>query len=279
MGAANRGSYVTNGMHPAKTVHALFVADPGTGAVEMLKFPIWNDVGAITNGVSEPIADWVDRNGNLYVVNLDYAQNPNVTEYDADHNLIFTYTGAALPSAVTTDKLGNVYIADQYSGVGEYPQASNVPVAVCTISGISGGVAVDKHGDVFVSALTGSFPGIVYYPRGLTGCHGTKLPPVTGGRGIVVDPNDNLVVCDANTNTVDLIAPPYTKVNATLGSGWEFPNSVSLDRTGTQAYVADTGAHSVRVVYYPGGKTVTTLGPKNGLNAPYDAVDSKNFAP
>lgn len=57
------------------------------------------------------------------------------------------------------------------------------------------------------------------------------------------------------------------------------PASVSIDRTGSQAYVTDTGAHVVRVLTYPDGSNVATLGKPNGLEIPTAAVVSGNYVP
>ena len=37
--------------------------------------------------------------------------------------------------------------------------------------------------------------------------------------GLTTDKNDKLIVCDMNKPAVDVIAPPYTHVTRTLGSG------------------------------------------------------------
>jgi hypothetical protein len=45
--------------------------------------------------------------------------------------------------------------------------------------------------------------------------------------GIAVDKQDNLIVCDENAPAVDIIAPPYTSITGTLGSGWSLVRSAS----------------------------------------------------
>ncbi len=114
---------------------------------------------SITSGVNGPDGNWVDKpvagNRHFYVAN--YA-NPNITEYDVNGNLLFTYSAdIADPIGVTTDKNGNVFEADlNYtvpSGgyVNEYAQMSNTVIASCSPGGNVEGVAVDKHGNVFVA--------------------------------------------------------------------------------------------------------------------------------
>jgi len=102
--------------------------------------------------------------------------------------------------------------------------------------------------------------------------------PITLGfaGGMVIDKQGDLVVCDQTAPAVDIIAAPYTSVTGTLGSGWIDPFHVTIDKAGTQAYVADNGAAAVQVLTYPGGSSVATLGSANGLSSPSSAVDSKN---
>lgn len=121
---------------------------------------------------------------------------------------------------------------------------------------------------------------IVEYAHGLPGCAGTVLPITIGDAGgMVIDKQGNLVVCDQKARAVDIIAPPCTSITGTLGSGWADPFHVTIDKTGTQAYVADVGAANVKVLTYPGGSIVATLNRANGLSEPASAVDSKNWAP
>jgi sugar lactone lactonase YvrE len=259
----------------------LYVDDAGANAVDVLEYHRWTKTGTITNGVGLPSGNWVDRKGNLYVAN---EFGPSVTEYDSSGNLIFTYSaGMVEPVAVTTDKAGDVYEVD-YNGndVNEYPQAVNSPTS-CSID-YPAGVAVDKRGDVFVTAATSTRGVIVEYRRGLiaSDCAGTVLPVSLGSpEGIAIDKQGNLVVCDAETLAVDIIAPPYANVTGTLGSGWSNPYLVTIDKTGTQAYVSNiAGSHPViRVLTYPDGSNVATLGTANGLTFPVSAVDSKNYVP
>lgn len=96
----------------------LYVPDVATNAVEVLKYGTWTSVGTITSGITFPNNSWVDTNGNFYVTNR-FTASGTVTEYDAGGNLIFTYSTSAQPSAVTTDKNGNVYVAEA-TAISEY---------------------------------------------------------------------------------------------------------------------------------------------------------------
>jgi hypothetical protein len=277
--------HATGHRNQPDTGRQIYVSDFGTNVVELLKYRRWTSLGTISNGVNGPDGNWVDKNGNFYVAN--YA-NPNITEYDPSGNLMFTYsTGIADPVDVTTDKVGNVYEADfnyTVSGggyVNEYAQGSNTVAATCSQGGNVESVAVDKHGNVFVYYNNPSGgASITEYAGGLTGCNGTVLPISFGfAGGMAIDKQGDLVVCDQIAPAVDVIAPPYTSITSTLGSGWSDPFHVTIDKAGTQAYVADLAAADVQVLTYPGGSSVATLGSANGLSSPASAVDSKNYVP
>ena len=262
----------------------LYIANQGANDVDILSVPRWKPRGTITNGVRTPMDAWVDKNENLYVANN---VDPNVTEFDSSGNLTVVYHPVE-PSAnfVTTDRFGDVYMMSQgFNGpligvVSEYTQGQSTAAFSCTVAPFDGlgDVAVDKHGNVFVS----SGPNIIEYQHGLitSGCSGITLPlTFTYAQGIAFDTQGNLLVCDYFGGAVDISAPPYTNITGTLGSGWTQPYTISINKSGTQAYVTDPGAGVVRVLSYPGGSNVATLGSANGIATPTGAVASNNYVP
>lgn len=268
----------------------VYVTDNISSDVAVLNHSNWSSLGTITNGISTPYGDWVDRNGNLYVVNRPTQSSSDITEYNPSGNLLFTYSTGMIESvSVATDRVGNVYEADQTGTVTEFAQGSNVVTATCSLApGQEAlGVAVDAHNNVFVTFDNGaSIPkgGIMVYPHGLNAgrfaCASAALPiSLSAPVAIVLDRQGNLVVCDAIAAVVDVIAPPYKSVTGTLGSGWVNPYFVTIDKAGTEAYVSDPGARVVQVLTYPGGTNIQTLGSANGLAFPVEAVDSKNYVP
>jgi len=78
---------------------------------------------------------------------------------------------------------------------------------------------------------------------------------------------------------VDVVAPPYSSVTGTLGSGFQSPFEVAINKSNKQAYVADAARDEVQVLHYPSGTNITTLGSSDGLREPAGAVDGKNFIP
>ncbi len=285
---ANAGRYP--GIPSAILLRKLYVTDNVNSDVAVFKHSNWSSLGTITNGISTPYGDWVDRSGNLYVVNRTSRTSSDITEYDSSGNLTFTYSTDMVEAvSVTTDRLGNVYETDQTGAVTEFAQESNVVTATCSLppGDQALGVAVDSRRNVFVTFDDGaSIPkgGIMVYPHGLNhgafACASALLPiSFAAPIGIVLDKQGNLVVCDGNAAAVDIVAPPYKNITGTLGSGWTNPYFVSIDKEGTEAYVGDVGAADVQILSYPSGINVETLGSANGLAFPVQAVDSKNYVP
>lgn len=264
----------------ASTAQALYVSDPGNHAIEILQGHPWGTVGTITSSLNEPQGLWLDKNRHLYAANFG---NGSVTEYDPAGNLVFTYTaGAQASTSVTTDRFGNVYEGDWSGFVNEYQPHVNSVALTCSIGADTniGGIAVDARGDVFVS--NSDFPGhIIEFKHGLLNSHctGTTLAvALLVPYGIALDSHNNLIVADVG-GTIDIVAPPYTSISGTLGSGWNMPVCVTINKANTRAYVGDFGAKTVTILTYPGGATIQTLGSTNGLNTPYCGIDSKNYNP
>jgi DNA-binding beta-propeller fold protein YncE len=270
------------GIPDKKNKGDLFVSDFGLNAVEELANTSWSNVGAITTGTNGPDGEFVEGR-NLYVAN--YA-GVDIGEYNSASVETFTYSaGMADPVDVTVDKHGNVFEADyDYPNtngfVNEYAQGTNTVIATCYPGGPVEGVAVDKHGNVFADYNLSSSAQIVEYAGGLSGCHGTVLPITLGfAGGMALDKHGDLVVCDQTAPAVDVIAPPYTSITGTLGSGYEDPFHVTINKKNKQAYVTDLGALTVDVLAYPSGTSIATLGSANGLYEPAAAVDSANYVP
>jgi hypothetical protein len=61
-----------------------------------------------------------------------------------------------------------------------------------------------------------------------------------------------------------------------LGSGYSDPFHVTVNKSNHLAFVTDVNDADVRVLKYPSGADVTTLGSANGLTIPSSAVDGIN---
>jgi DNA-binding beta-propeller fold protein YncE len=297
-GMARRGHAGKHNVTPVFTNHVIYINDSGTNAVDVIKYNHWSTYeGTISSGTNGVDGNCVDKQvggvRHLYVANYI---NPNITEYDTAGNLVFTYSAGMSDAVnVATDKNGNVYEADfngdvQNGGyVNEYAQQSNTVMASCSPGGNLEGIAVDRHGNVFVSYdnLTADFGTVAEYVGGLvaSGCVAT-VEPITFGYvgGIALDRQGNLVVCDQtgpgfSGSVVDVLAPPYNAITQTLGSGYTDAFHVTIDMAGTRAYVTDAGAAAVDVVNYPAGTPITTIDSTSttGVVSPFSAVDEHNL--
>jgi hypothetical protein len=246
----------------------LAVTDYGTEAAEILN---GSDVlvQTITNGMYGPDGDWYDQAGNLYV--SDYL-GKYVQEYaPGGSSPSFTYsTGLTDPINVTTDESGNVYVVDFLGEfVTEFPQGSNTPTSTCPVRGNPEGIAVTERGKVFV-ALDKVGAGVVEFPAGLGSCgNETTLGALLDSTGgMQLDIHHNLVICDQIAQTVDIVAPPYTIVTSFISDGFSDPFHVALNKYNTLMFVTDPANSDVKVLKYPGGSPVTTLGAANGLSIP-----------
>jgi DNA-binding beta-propeller fold protein YncE len=270
--------------HEAKIAKDLFVADYGLDAVEILTNKTWQNIGSITTGIDKPDGTFADKKGNLYISN---AGTVDITEYKPGKGSPkYTYSaGMENPTDVSVDSRGNVYEADFEGGfVAEYAQGSNTQSEECAITGWVGGVAVDKSGDVFVAFYNKDTDAgqIDEYAGGLSGCNATVLgPSLVFPGGMAIDAKGNLVVCDQDNNTVDIIDPPYSSISSYLGSGYSDPLHVRIGKKDKLAYVDNYnfGDATVWVEDYPSGSVVATLGTSNGLSAPLSAVDGENEVP
>lgn len=265
----------------------LYVTDTLGNAVKIFKNGSYRDAGAITAGISGPIGDFLDKRGNLYVANYNSA---DVTEYSQGATTpSFTYSaGLVVPFHITTDAHGNLYVADTNKAsngfVAEFFPGVNSVVQACT-PGSNGdnagatGVAVDANGDVFVAYILpgGTSGAIAEYPAGLKSCNQQTLPVQLGAPAdVTLDKANDLIVPDQLAKTIDVIAPPYTSVTRTIGSGFSLPVQVTLSKDNTLAFVTDPQNGTVTVVNYQTGANVTVLGTQNGLSQPYAAVDGPN---
>jgi hypothetical protein len=258
-------------INAAAAIKRLAVSDLGGGTilsrVELLN-KSYAFVGTITRGIDGATGDWYDTHGNLYVGN--YAI-PMVQEYaKGSASPTFTYSsGLERPYSVATDTAGNVYVADEYNpsssggGVLEYPQNSNTALNQCLSDLNVAGVAIDKHGNVFISGTNGT---LLEYAGGLSGCKpktlGVTLP---SGGGLQIDKKSNLVACAGHV--VDIIPPPYTSASLTIGSFADAAHD-ALSKDGSLLFVADPENYNVQVLTYPAGSHVTTLDSSNGLIDP-----------
>jgi serine/threonine-protein kinase len=264
------------------------VNDAGAGNVSIIDNDVtWANDGQITTGIAGPDGNFVDAQHNFYeadYVNLvinEFAHAGNTEWIGSSPSFVYS-SGLTDPIGVAADTSGNVYAANWNFGangaVVEFAQASNTPINTCSLTGGAQGVAIDKAGDVFVDENTSGAGSVIEYVGGLSGCSGTPLSISGLGDlgGMAIDKTGNLIICDQTNAKVDIVAPPYTSITGTLGSGYIAPFHVSINKTNKVAYVADDAAAVVDILSYPSGSLIFQLGSAEGLVDPYAAVYGAN---
>jgi hypothetical protein len=255
---------MTPDRHHKKVEKEFFISDTGSN-VFVFKNSTYAKVGDITNGVTGSDGVWVDKKGNVYVANVV----SNVVEYKKGAGSpICTYSSDLTdPINGTTDSAGNVYVTDFEGGaVREYAQCSNTVKATFSISNPEG-VAVDRSGDVFVTA-DGEF-------EEFTNGSGKVLGATIGSSaGLILD-NKNDLIADDQTGEIDLIKPPYTSVQ-TLVSGLSDPFHCSLNSAENLLFNANSGSATVTVYSYPSMSLLQTITTSDGIDGAEGVGESPN---
>jgi hypothetical protein len=262
---------------------ALYVLNRAASTVQILTNTYYRQLGTISYGLSSPEAETIDKSGNLYVSNHAYPYG-YIAEYAPGANSpSYTYK-ATFPQGVAVDRHGNVFVADNtyYGGmVRQYAQGVKNPIASCSAPDTAFGVAVDANGNVFVSAFTAAYFAVIYeFSGGFSNCNSTRVIALglyDPGPSLALDANGNLIV--PLGSNVDVIAPPYSAVTATIGSGFSSVTGVSLNKTNKWLYVSDSGTNTVTVLNYQTNTIVKQLGVSNGISRANGVADAPNYVP
>ncbi|MGA8574486.1 MAG: hypothetical protein WB609_02210 [Candidatus Cybelea sp.] len=284
---------------PAAWQHSLFVDDDAACntqplqpcPIRLFKDGTWApNVTISTTGFVTGL--WSDQKY-LYASKLFLGWNSQLDEYRPNNPTpSFTYSnGWTEVGRITTQTLSNVhyvFVSATYTPGGtlnfvqELKRDTNTVLATCYPGNGSEnvtGIAVDISGRVFVAYNDQQFIGhIVEYVGGFAACNAIALPiSFLGFVGqMVMDNVGRLLICDSRGATVDVINPPYNSISGTLGSGMVFPQSVSINLTNTLVFVGDDSPPVERILQYPSGTLIHTLGAADGLHDADDAVEWAN---
>ncbi|MBV8531945.1 MAG: hypothetical protein JO104_11550 [Candidatus Eremiobacteraeota bacterium] len=282
------------------------MTDPKVGKLEILN-PSYKIVRTITKGLSEPVGDFVDSSGNLYVANENNCSGGNVVEYALGaKSPSFTYSqGLVCPLYVGADSNGHVFVFDNGYGtlsmfLAEYNQDSNQQIATWTTCNTGyyafcdgpTGLAIGPNNSLFLTlygALHGSLNPFWVVDEILFNYKNEQLY-VSGnngpGGGTAVDNKLNLLVgaypvsgsggglrnATGSGNWGIVRTPLHCGTECTFNNlkykGFKFVSALALSANQKTLYVADYGGSTLYVLTYPQGKLVTALGAKNGLTDP-----------
>jgi sugar lactone lactonase YvrE len=197
---------------------------------------------AVPSGLSTPTGVAVDIAGNLYVADQGtgnvYLETPTSTGYVQST----IASGFQSLTSIAVDRSGNVYIGDAgaYRIVKATPSGGTYTQSVVDGAIHASGIAVDSHGNLFVSVYTTvveeTYSGGTYTPT-------TIAAHLNSTAGLAVDDNDNVYLADPNDGRVLIL------IN--LGDGFYFvdtliggfpaasPQDIKIDPVGN-LYIADT---------------------------------------
>ena len=280
----------------------LYVTDPKVNQLEILD-PNYTIVKTITSGLSDPVGDYVDTHGNLYVANTNNCSGGNVVEYaHGSTSPTYTYTsGIVCPLYVGADGSGHVFVFDYGSGSGnyllEFKQGKNVPIAswnTCNNGTFAfcypTGLAMGGSGHVFLTlygAIHGSLSSYwvvdeIFYKLSNTQAYVTGYSGPAGGTAL--DKSHNILVgaypipkggsarpAAGSWGIVKTKYPYGGSENPPVNLhyvGFTFVSALALSADQKTLFVADYGGSTLTVLSYPKGDFVTSLGSANGLTDP-----------
>jgi sugar lactone lactonase YvrE len=258
------GGWISPEAKPTKAL--IYVSDFSANAVQIYSANGSNQspIGSITNGISGPEGDFVDKNGNLYVANVT---NYTVSVYPpGSYMAALRYTGLEYPTNVTAGKNGVVFIPDLSGNkVVEYRKGSTRSKLTIPVPDPQG-VVLDNQRNLYVSYNDAQGGHVNEYAPGST--TGTNLGlPIAFAGGDALDGAGNLLVADQGTGAVYVFPPGATTPSRTITEGLQDPFRLALDKSFKHLYVADPEANAVLIFDYQSGKLVNTI--TNGLQSVY----------
>ncbi|MBV8530909.1 MAG: hypothetical protein JO104_06295 [Candidatus Eremiobacteraeota bacterium] len=192
----------------AKRGHLVYVADGN----QVLIYPEAGNnpppVGSISDGVTSAYGLYVDRRGNLYVVN-EYGPNVSVYAPGSTTPSMTYYEGLSRPLYPIVDHDGNLFVSNaNYGTVVEYLRGGSTPHEVLQTAGSEAdGMDFDSAGNLYVAYRNGDNGGIEEFPRGSTQGHVLGMA-LNQPQGVIVA-NDGtiLAVETGNSRRVDVFPP------------------------------------------------------------------------
>ncbi|MFY9630647.1 MAG: hypothetical protein WAJ94_03465, partial [Candidatus Cybelea sp.] len=264
--------------HPRQTLYVL--VNNGTYASYVALYDAYAKnptmIGKITNGLANPGAIWTDSKGDVFVGN-DMTYTSSVTEYaPRTYKLIQTYTNAIdLPFGGMVDSKGTMYVSvagvkgQTEGGIAVFPPGKTSPSTILTAGVyVPHGLAKDSAGHLFLAQIYGSQSSVIEFPKAANKSKVLPLNDLNTGaflEDLKLDAHNDVVVADAELNSVRFYPPPYKKESMALDSGVSTPTALAYGADGT-LFVGDeyAGANG-NVVVFPPGATQPTVRITDGI--------------
>ncbi|MBV9647113.1 MAG: hypothetical protein JO043_06605 [Candidatus Eremiobacteraeota bacterium] len=235
--------------------------------------PMQNQCGQLTTDLMSPQGLATDRVGNVYVTNSgSSAVPPSIVKFrpQSQNPELKISDAGEFPVGIAIGDNGDIVVANEISQPGSGP--GNVIVfdrhgkLITTLSDPNAKYeiypAVDEKGDIFTTYLDANSVGHVN-----EFIHGKvrELPITLQFPGNLRFDGRNLLVLDAQANTLSTYPPPYksaSNVESLPNSG--FPSDFDLTSSGKALYVTEGEFANVHAYTYPGGARINTLDPPSG---------------
>jgi hypothetical protein len=248
----------------AATQRLIFVSDNAANAIRIYPQGKTNPapIGEITDGISAPLGNFVDKNGTLYVVN---SGNSTVTEYPLGTTTpsVTLSTGLNFPISVAVDRAGTVAVGEFAQGaILEFPAGSVSPTVTITLLTKPEGLAFDRTRHLYAAwnGGTSSLVGTVSKCEELRAvCVNEGMSEGEAG-GLALDPAGNIVLGDQTNHVINIYAPGSATPTRSISTGTVSPYKFELNRGGTILYVADNSGTPEIVEYnYATGAEIGTI--------------------
>lgn len=255
-------------------------------------------IGSRGVGVGEfnkPRSLSLDRQDNLYVVDM----TGRVQKFSPEGKFLLSWqmpqTTLGKPKGMSCDKDGNVVVLEpHYQRVNHFSPAGKL-VAQWGVHGTNAGqltlprsVAVDSHGDIFVSEYTVVDRVQEFSPDGkkllnIFGQPGMGRGEFNRAEGMGIDAADRLYVADSCNHRIQVFSPEgkwlreYGKAGSSVGE-LSYPYDIRVDEAGRQ-YVCEFGNSRIQI-FDANDRPLEILGGAGGAPGQFSnpwsiALDSK----
>jgi hypothetical protein len=234
----------------------VYVTDDVANAVYIYKAKLPTaPIGTITKGLSEPLGNFVDAGGNLYVANIG---TNSVTVYPPGKTAPSkTYTsGLTGPIGVAVGSDGTIYVSEFESNeVVEYYKGKTTPSLTLSVNEPEG-VALDASNNLYVSYNGGSGGAVLKFkPKAKTGTDLGISVEFTGD--VKLNKKNDIILEDQIAQTVNFYKPGATSPYQTIAVGAD-AYKLALNSYETSVYVATVNP-AVNIYGFATGKLTGSI--------------------